>query len=84
VARRPGEPGELGPGQAGGGQLAVLAEERRPEETRVVGGDRHRDAGAEKGTDAPGDFVDRSERARRDVGRRADVEDDAPRRESPR
>jgi len=54
--------------------------ERRPEETRVVGGDRHRYAGAEEGTNTLSDFSDRRERARRDVGRRADVEDDAARR----
>ncbi len=81
MARRAGEPGEVGPGEANRGQRPVLAVERRPEETRVVRGDRHGDPGVEEKTDAPCHFADRGERARRDVGRRADVEDDAARGE---
>lgn len=57
--------------------------QRGAEETGVVGGDGHGDAGAEEGPDATGHVSDRRERARGDVRGGADVEGDAPAGQSP-
>lgn len=56
---------------------------RRPEEARVIRGDRNGDAGTQQKTDAAGHLANRREGARGDIGRRADVENDAAFREPP-
>lgn len=76
---RPRAGGELGARRAPGRDAPVLPAERRPEEAGVVR--RERDGDARREERAHGVRRARPNRARREIGRRADVADDAAARE---